>query len=68
MRKLIFPFKARLISEPGSEYAAENMRVGEIYTVYGWAGSCFEVSTDIPGDYTLIHYQRVEEIPQEVQV
>lgn len=63
MRKLIFPFQAKLITVPDIEFAAENMRVGEVYTVYSWEGSCFRVSTDLPGVWTLIHYGRLEEIP-----
>ena len=56
----MFPFQARLISVPDSEYAREHMRVGETYTVFGLAGSCYEVSTDVSGDKTLIWQGRLE--------
>ncbi len=49
-----FPFQATLMVKPGSEYAASNMTVGSNYTVKGWAGSCFEVTTNVPDDFTMI--------------
>lgn len=58
----MFPFQAKLISEPDSKYARDNMRVGETYTVSGIAGSCFVVSTDVPGDKTLIWNGRLERV------
>jgi hypothetical protein len=56
----MFPFQAKLISEPDSEYAREHMQVGETYTVFAEAGSCYEVSTDISGDKTMIWRGRLE--------
>lgn len=58
-----FPFTAKLVSEPTSEYACEHMRVGHTYTVFGTAGSCYEVSTDLPGDKTLVWQGRFEKVP-----
>jgi len=58
----MFPYQAKLISEPDSEYARDNMRVGEMYTVFGQAGSCLEVSTDVPEDKTLIWQGRLERV------
>lgn len=58
----MFPYQAKLISEPDSEYARDNMRVGETYTVFRQAGSCVEVSTEVPGDKTLIWQGRLERV------
>lgn len=49
-----FPFQAKLVVEPQSLYAKEHMTVGKVYTVHGWAGSCWRVDTDVDGDKTLI--------------
>ena len=59
----MFPAQAVLISVPDSEYALMHMRLGEIYTVFGTAGSCYEVSTDCPGDKTLVWQGRFRIIP-----
>lgn len=66
MRKLIFPFKAKLIEKPA--HYQPNMSIGEVYTVLRWAGACFVVSTDIPGVTAIVHNSRFEEIPHEVEV
>lgn len=58
----MFPYQAKLIREPDSEYAREHMSVGETYTVFREAGSCVEVSTDVPGDKTLIWHGRLERV------
>jgi len=50
-----YPYKARLVADPSSDYARANMTVGKVYTVRAAAGSCVEVSTNIPGDYTIIN-------------
>lgn len=51
---LNFPFRAVLMKQPGSEYAAHNMTVGSEYIVHGMAGGCWVVSTDLPNDKTII--------------
>ncbi len=55
-----FPYQAVLVSVPESEYAADNMTVGNIYTVYEWAGSCLVCSTNIPNDRTMIDFSRLD--------
>lgn len=49
-----FPFRARLIQTPGSEFASQNMTVGEVYTILGQAGCCIECTTDLEGNTTII--------------
>lgn len=58
----MFPYQAKLKSEPDSEYAREHMTVGDTYTVFSQAGSCVEVSTDVPNDKTLIWQGRLERV------
>lgn len=50
-----FPYIARLIEEPQSQYARSHMTVGNLYLVHGQAGSCVTVDTDMPMDHTMVH-------------
>ncbi len=50
-----YPYQAVLIESPGSEYARENMTVGNEYTVKGVAGGCVFVTTDVEDDTTIIN-------------
>jgi hypothetical protein len=56
------PYEAVLISTPDNEHARENMTVGNVYVVTELAGSCVMVSTNIPGDRTLIWRGRLEKL------
>lgn len=53
--KTFTPYQVKLVRDPQSEYAKANMTVGEVYTVRDIAGCCVVVTTDIPGDTTIIN-------------
>lgn len=55
---LTFPISVVLIQQPGNGYAASVMTVQNQYTVRGWAGSCWEVSTDVPDTWCMVHPSR----------
>jgi len=52
-----FPSQVKLNEAP-NDTSADVMTVGKEYTALGWAGSCFIVTTDVPGETRMVHHER----------
>ncbi len=64
-----FPFKAKLVDDNGlAAFAAHRMTKGNTYTITGWAGSCFVTTTDVPGETTMVHWERFEKVGKALTV